>query len=280
VSNTILAASVVGSSHTKSGLPCQDAHAVRDARHDRLLLAVADGAGTADHSDRGAALAAETAVDYLYALVGERQPENAEAWRVHMLKAFSQARSKVLELAASEGLEARQFASTLTVVAAHPEWLISGQIGDCSAVAQLENGDLKVIAEPQKGEYANETVFLTMNDALDRLDWQTFSAQDLGLRCVSVAVFSDGLSRLAMQLPGNTPHAPFFEPVFRFARNAQDAESGSVDLAGFLGSDRINIRTDDDKTLVVAVWPWEEPVHEQAPAEETGDDLPADEVIE
>ena len=113
---------------------------MRAAGQDRVILAVADGAGSAERSDEGAALAAETAVEYLYALIKERQPQDAETWQVQMLKAFSQARSKVLALADAEGVPARQFSSTLTVVVAHPDWMVSGQIGDCSAVASAGNG--------------------------------------------------------------------------------------------------------------------------------------------
>ena len=136
---------------------------------------------------------------------------------------------------------------------------------------QLETGELKVVADAQKGEYANETVFLTMADALERLEWQTYSADTLGSRCAALALFSDGLARLAMQLPSNAPHPPFFKPLFQFARKTKDSAQASQELNGFLSSERMNQRTDDDKTLILAVWPWSETVRAPATADESAE---------
>jgi hypothetical protein len=62
------------------------------------------------------------------------------------------------------------------------------------------------------------------------------------------------LQRLALHYEGRTAHAPFFRPMFAPVRAADPgrAETLSTQLAAFLGSQPVNARTDDDKTLVLA----------------------------
>jgi hypothetical protein len=71
-----------------------------------------------------------------------------------------------------------------------------------------------------------------------------------------VSVFSDGLERLALDLAAKQPFAPFFDsiisPVAGSALIGKDIDLSSK-LDSFLGSDGINRRSDDDKTLVLAV---------------------------
>ena len=61
----VAAASVVGTSHVKSGQPCQDAHEWRVLPSGFLIAAVADGAGSAALAEIGATLAARAAVQAL-----------------------------------------------------------------------------------------------------------------------------------------------------------------------------------------------------------------------
>jgi len=69
-------------------------------------------------------------------------------------------------------------------------------------------------------------------------------------------MFTDGLERLALDFRTQQPHTPFFNrvitPVRNSAGNGRNADL-SRQLADFLNSADINARTDDDKTLVLAV---------------------------
>jgi hypothetical protein len=62
------------------------------------------------------------------------------------------------------------------------------------------------------------------------------------------------LQRLALNLATNTPHEPFFEPFFKVlsivGENKEDELTAA--LVDFLKSERVNERTDDDKTLALA----------------------------
>ena len=57
-----------------------------------------------------------------------------------------------------------------------------------------------------------------------------------------------------LTLPGYTPHQPFFTPLQQFVMNRNTGECLDTheQLSRFLDSPRVNERTDDDKTLVLA----------------------------
>jgi hypothetical protein len=70
-----------------------------------------------------------------------------------------------------------------------------------------------------------------------------------------VAVFSDGIQRLALVYQAKEVHKPFFEPMFARLRKAAGNEEFDLlsgQLALFLGSPAVNERTDDDKSLILA----------------------------
>jgi serine/threonine protein phosphatase PrpC len=245
----IAAASVVGSSHLDRALPCQDAHAYRVLADGTLLVAVADGAGSASRAEDGARLAVQAALAGLEAAVGEAAGEVSEvSWQARMTEVFRVTREALEEAAVEEWESLRAFACTLTCAVALPNCLVVGQVGDGVAVARAADGSLFAASQPQKGEYANEARFLTMPDALEHVDTRVFEQPFDAL-----AVTTDGLLRLALQLPAHSPHTPFFTPLLAFAERAVDPERAASEIAAFLASPRICARTDDDKTLVIAV---------------------------
>ena len=67
-------------------------------------------------------------------------------------------------------------------------------------------------------------------------------------------MFSDGLQRLALDFAKTIPFEPFFQGLFPSVRamSADDGEKLTQSLTDFLNSPRINERTDDDKTLILA----------------------------
>ncbi|MGH2523144.1 MAG: PP2C family serine/threonine-protein phosphatase, partial [Anaerolineales bacterium] len=154
----VIGASVQGAAHQKVGLACQDAHAYRVLPNGMLLVAVADGAGSAERSEAGAQRAVMAALDALEGMAV--WPEDEVGWSEVLAEAFSQAQRCLDQFAESESLPSRAFATTLTCVAASEAGLAVGQLGDGVAVAGLEPGELFIAAPPQRGEYANETYFL------------------------------------------------------------------------------------------------------------------------
>ena len=166
-----------------------------------------------------------------------------------MQAAFVHARAAVCALASASGFRLRDYATTLTVAAAAGGMLVTGQVGDGAVVALDSSGYLFSATQLQKGEYANETHFLTQRDVLRTLAVQVFYQPVNAL-----AVLSDGLLRLALRMPSGEPHPPFFQPLFGFAASAPQEEQANQQLSAFLNSQRVCARTDDDKTLVLVAY--------------------------
>ncbi len=244
----VVAASVTGVSHEKANLPCQDAHAFRQLSNSVLICAVADGAGSAALSEIGSRIAVQVSVETL-----ERRIQSASAAGANIESADLQAALRAVQQALETEAETRreplrEFATTLLLVVVYSDQIAALQVGDGAVVAQNAAKELVAITVPPDAEYANATTFVTSPDALE-------SAQIViqTLPLTGLAMFSDGLQRLALKLPEGTPHAPFFTPLFRFAHQMEDAQQGTQQLTAFLRSPRITERADDDLTLLLAV---------------------------
>ena len=242
----VVGASVSGTSHQEMGTPCQDAHAFRISPTGELIIAIADGAGSAPHSAEGAALVVQCAVDSLSWACQQGALGDAEVGQVAMRQCFADAIRALEELALEKGIPISQFATTLTCSVVTADMAVLGQIGDGFVVAQDEENMMFSLSRPQRGEYANEAYFLSTPQAMSYVD---ISVHIMDMR--ALALSTDGLLRLALRLPGYEPHQPFFTPLFNFIRDVEDEELGTRQLYEFLVSPRVCARTEDDKTLIL-----------------------------
>jgi serine/threonine protein phosphatase PrpC len=248
----VVGASVRGTSHLKTMTPCQDSCAYMVMESGTLLAAVSDGAGSAARSDLGSQQAVNQTLEILFAELLDRRPANHRTWGDLLFETFCETRRRVLRLTAEEGGQPRDYACTLTILIADDDWLVSGQIGDGYAAVQTTREDLVAIAEPQRGEYADSTYFITDEQAADVFVGRVYR-QGLDIGPVrSLAAMTDGLTNLAIDRRSAQPHRPFFKPLMQVPGKIRDHETALTELYEFLVSDRINARTDDDKTLVLA----------------------------
>lgn len=228
-----VAVSEAGASHVRSGVPCQDSCRVVTGRK-ALIACVADGAGSARHSDEGSQAAVDAFVEAATDLLGRGcDPRRA------VCRAFEDARAAV---EAAAGGEARGYATTLLALIATRNRVAAAQIGDGAVVI-----DGRVALKSHKGVHANETNFITQKGVVPYV----YAARK---RVKRVALMTDGLERLALQFKGENRQAfkPFFESVFRWLRKS-DGEKRMAELSGFLSSDMVRSRTDDDVTLLLAM---------------------------
>jgi hypothetical protein len=281
-----------------------------------LVVAVADGAGSAVHGGAGAARAVATALDVIAVQLETRQPGevDAEAVLVAVRAAIQQEADAVAAgrmkgdakdsgdraatalatdaasppstdatdaattdaavgtstdanvpiLAAAEATIApttdgpamiarattRDFACTLLCAVVGPDSASYLQVGDGAIV--VRDPALRLVFAPTRGEFANQTVFVTSPHAAQHLQHMRGAATD------ALAVLSDGLECVALDLASGTPFAGFFDPFLAIVGELPpgDAEAEgalSGELADFLGSASIDARTGDDRTLVVAM---------------------------
>lgn len=212
-----------------------------------LTIFVADGAGSAAKGLEGAATAVQTAVSYLAAAMRGPGFELTESLAPACLEAV---RTAIDGQAATDALQARDYACTFLGLVSSKEKTLAFQIGDGAIVLDVGAG-LELTAPPMTGEYANMTHFVTQPDYLEVMAQKIYQG-----RTQRAAVFSDGIQRLALNMAQGTPHEPFFTPFFDVLAKAtaQQEDMLQSQLAAFLASPQVNERTDDDKSLALAVW--------------------------
>ena len=235
--------SIIGTSHEKTGLPCQDVGCCRivtdpDGRH--VLLAVAcDGAGSASRSLDGATLVVDR-------FLRDFSDASRHSGLDGITKAFvedwlSRVRSEIRDRADIDKLSPREFACTVLGAAVGYDRVAFFQIGDGAIVVSNrdEPDDYGWVFWPQHGEFANQTNFVTQDNANEVLEFE------LEARCVDeIAVFTDGLERLVLDLQEKTAHAPFFRTLFGWLVKTEPAAVGeditaSPVVSRYLGSKRL-----------------------------------------
>jgi len=165
--------------------------------------------------------------------------EDVRGWFAHSL-------DHLKLVAEREKIEVRDLACTVLLAVLGEGHAVFAQIGDGAWIAET-NGVLGAVTWPQNGEFANETNFITSPDALDSMQFQKCSTP-----LTAAAGFTDGIQALALHIGSRSVHIPFFQPMFAALADSDDETSLLSPLINFLSSERVNERTDDDKTLVLA----------------------------
>ncbi|MBD2429323.1 PP2C family serine/threonine-protein phosphatase [Phormidium sp. FACHB-1136] len=242
-----IGASTLGTSHLKTGTPCQDAHGYR-VLPQAVVAAVADGLGSAAQSHVGSALALETALTVLEQALPDSAayPIDAAGWKLLLAKSFAAARQALVDQAEAHAHPLSDLATTLIVVIWTAEWLTVGQLGDGAVVMYTLDDMMATVIPPQRGEFVNETFPLTQANALDLVEFCTLQEP---LR--AVCLLTDGLQTLSMNVATGQPYRPFFMPFFEALAEPVDTQTVSEELRQFLASPRVCSKTDDDKTIVV-----------------------------
>lgn len=240
-----------GTSHERSGVRLQDAHSCfvpKGARSDIFVAIVSDGAGSATFGGQGASLicrAIGLAVRRHFMSRAELPTdEQIESW-------VDSARDLVFAVAQRRGVVPRDFAATLIFAISDGSNVVIAHVGD-GCVVLKDEGLNKWFAPswPDHGEYASTTTFVT-DDPVPKLRLSRYAGAVSAL-----VLFTDGLERLALDFVSRQPFEKFFEgfcrPLFGnsiVGRNRVLSE----ELKHYLNSAPINARTDDDKTLVLAI---------------------------
>ncbi len=243
----VVGASVRGTSHCKSGAPCQDFCDYRRTfvgNVPALVIGIADGAGSAKASDIGSAQAIEFLLGKVSSSLHDVRSLNetvAKAWLL-------ETREKLAATGTEIGLSTKDLACTVLLAILSEEASIFIQVGDGAWVVDAESGPT-CATWPSGGEYANQTTFITSPAWEDAFQYQMIERH-----LSAVAGFSDGLQSLALQFAARAAHGPFFDPMFKALRAAEDETDLIAPLIEFLASEPVIERTDDDKSLVLACW--------------------------
>jgi len=240
-----------GSSHIRAGTGCQDNATCMELvlGDDTVLLAVvSDGAGSAQYAAIGSRLVVESftrcAISHLRAQhsLEDITQELVREW-------IDDVRNRIFQSAEQRATEPRQMAATLLAAMICSERAIICHIGDGACVLRRKGASLwEVPSWPAHGEYASSTYFVT-DDPQPHLQFASIEGQFSEL-----AIFSDGIERLALDFHNKNASERFFDPMFAPLAKAGPGRDRalSVSLRKYLDSPRVLERTDDDKSLVLA----------------------------
>jgi hypothetical protein len=240
-----------GTSHHKTGIRLQDAlasTAVKTPSQNFFLGVISDGAGSADLGGEGASIVCRTlfvaAREYLRDSQSLPSDSVVEFW-------VDKARDRISYSAEKRGLAGRDYAATLVCILTDGVETLIVHVGDGCVVIKDEIANKWIAPSwPEHGEFASTTYFVT-DEAELSLRLTRFSGP-----ISAVALFSDGLERLALDFSMQVPFDGFFngmiKPLIESKIIGKDATL-SKSLKKYLDSDAINARTDDDKSLIIAL---------------------------
>ena len=249
--------SVIGASHQKVNSPCQDSsicQVIQDINGEEVLVAVvSDGAGSAKFSDHGSSLACSLFVkEVTNYLAEEKRVKDLE---VSFFENWIDQYQDVISSHAKDfKATIREFACTLVAAIVGNDHAAFFQVGDGAIVIldpEPESGEdhYKWSFWPAKGEYENTTFFITDPKVKKNIQFDV-----LPKSVEEVSLFTDGIQHLTLHYQSKTVHNPFFKPMFHVLRKVDKGNLVNLNssLEKFLSSERINEKTDDDKTLLLA----------------------------
>lgn len=244
-------ASVKGTSHEKNNTLKQDSCSVKNIEinnENYLVIAVADGAGSAKKSDISS--------KFICSLFTKRTQQWLKDNKINDLTReivaewfnyFQKVLNRLVKLYKLDSI--RDFATTFLFAILGEGCNVFVQIGDGIIAVDFGSG-LDCVFQPQNGEFLNTTRFATESDALDIFMYKVTNDSIL-----KIAMHTDGIEHIGFDFAEQKPFSPFFNPFFNALENSKTIgmqENLSKQLADFLNSDRVNSKTDDDKTLVIA----------------------------
>jgi Protein phosphatase 2C len=245
------AARSTGTSHLRFGKQCDDYGACLEIAGPpcNVLIAVAaDGAGSASHSSSGSRIVTRSFVESTVRhlrdgrSLGDITQDLVSVW-------LDDARDRIAAAAERIGAVPRDFASTLVGTVIGQDSAVVVHVGDGACVYRnRDDPTWKVATWPAQGEYAATTFFVT-DEPQPTVNFATITES-----IHELAIFSDGIERLALDFADKSAYAPFFEKMFAplTARSPGRDRQISKALLAFLDGPTVCERTDDDKTLILA----------------------------
>lgn len=142
--------SLIGSSHKKRGTVCQDSHRIRILNNGWVIAAIADGVGSAIHSEIASKMAVDIIVDFC-----EKRIDGATLLSnvVEFLpQAYTEAELRIERFSEECGHSIAEYDTTLSVVIYDGNDIAYGHSGDGGIVALTDKGLYVPITKPQKSD--------------------------------------------------------------------------------------------------------------------------------
>lgn len=237
-----LGITATGRGHLARGVLCQDHYTVASLTNGDLVVIVADGAGSAEFSDEGARVAVEECLS----LIAEKVQQAALS-RQDYHEIFMTVAERVSHFARSFQLAPRDCYTTLNVLHCTEHGTFNASIGDSGSIVLTADGELEILAEPFKGEYANETTFLTKR-MIEK--YFTYGSTHEGVTGFISA--TDGIFDMLFQRDQiNSKSVTGLIECFK----QQGLSKAKETIKSLLQTPTISSRTNDDLTMVIGHHP-------------------------
>lgn len=192
--------SVRGKSHVTSNTVCQDSNKTGRLKSGYFMGIVADGVGSAAHSEIGSSLA----VNSLYAYCNEyiKRTSKTEDIESVMRAGYEYAMNQIQQYVEKNQGSIQEYDTTLSAVVYDGNSLVYGHAGDGGIIVRCQNGKSKTITQRQKGADGRSVRPLRSGSA----SWEFGNISDEGI--VAVLLVTDGMLDEVIQpvlinLPGS-----------------------------------------------------------------------------
>ena len=213
---------------------------------DLLICVCSDGAGSAPRSQDGSRIVCDAVVEAVESW-WSGNPTSLPSTDLVTDWLFA-ASASITERAEADSVHPKIFACTMLGAVVSALGVVYFQVGD-GVIVEAQESDYAAVFWPEITEAANLTYFVTDENWPDHLQIAIFDHIPL-----CVALLTDGLQFLVLDYQVKAAHQPFFSKLFAQLESAHPEGVPQLceALAVYLGSDPINSRTDDDKTLILA----------------------------
>ena len=214
MNNAMLAASVTcqGARHARNNNSNEDSVYFKMLPSGRgIVAAVSDGAGSASRAKEGSHLAATYAVKRAFQAILEEEADPAFAVATGFMAARQAIRQRAEIIPEAEMAD---YHCTLILVAWVEDQVAAIQVGDGAAIVESD-GVCKMLTVPQRGEYVNETFFITE----PHYEQTKFTREATGI--TALALFTDGLQKDAVDFQHRKANDDFIPQAITILRNAE-----------------------------------------------------------
>jgi len=242
--------SLQGTSHKASGTVCQDSSHTMLLSNGWAVAIIADGLGSAKHSDAGSFLAVSTVIDHM-------QKHCPKKWDIKKLtavlrEAFVAALKNITKKATKENNPVAQYDTTLTVAVYNGSQVVFGHVGDGGIITLSKYGSFLMLTKPQKGDEFN-----SVNPLKNKEKW-VFGASDNDI--CAFGMFTDGIYDVIcpwilaeQEQPVYVNYIrPFIDRNLLKANTASDFIKTKGEIETFLNSP-YNANITDDKTIAAVI---------------------------
>jgi serine/threonine protein phosphatase PrpC len=211
---------------------------------------IADGLGSAKHSDTGSFLAVSTVIDHM-------QRHCPKKWDIKKLTAclresFLTALRNINKKASKEKNSAAEYDTTLTVAVYNGSQVVFGHVGDGGIITLSKYGNFLMLTRPQKGDEFN-----TVNPLKNMEKW-VFGASDNDI--CAFAMFTDGIYDVIcpwilaeQEQPIYINYIrPFIDRNLLTVNSMKDFVKIKTEIEAFLNSE-YNAKITDDKSIAAVI---------------------------